>query len=45
MDQLNDASDKWQELYLQAQSKKSKDKQDKDVDEIIMEKNPDEFTF
>lgn len=36
---------KWEELYLQAQAKKSKDKQNKDHDDILLEQNPDEFTF
>ena len=42
---LADAGNKWQELYLMAQSKKNKDKADKPEDEITLEKNPEEFTF
>ena len=36
---------KWQELYLQADTKKNMNKQDKNIDDIEREKNPDQFTF
>ncbi|CDW73762.1 UNKNOWN [Stylonychia lemnae] len=45
IERLNDATNKWQELYLQADKKKTKDKQDKAFDEILIDKNPEEYTF
>jgi hypothetical protein len=36
---------KWQELYLMAEKKRAKDKKDRDLDDIELSKNPEEYTF
>ena len=45
LEDLQEGADKWQELYLMAQSKKNIDKADRAHDEIEIEQNPDEYTF
>jgi hypothetical protein len=33
------------ELYLMAEKKKAKDRKDMDLDDILINKNPEEYTF
>jgi hypothetical protein len=40
-----EASDKWMELYKMAEKKAAKDKKDMNHDEILLTKNPEEYTF
>lgn len=40
-----EANDKWMELYKMAEKKAAKDKRDVNHDEILLGKNPEEYTF
>jgi hypothetical protein len=39
------SDNKWEELYLQAERKKKINKQDKHIDDILIQKEKDEYTF